>query len=106
MERVWDVLAAHGAPLTVMKQGNDVVGEASLIEALLAAVDDLADHPDQTDVDRKNQALASLLLALRDHYPDVFKTLPAKVRARIPDPVEGRHIKMRRMASARLAVYL
>ena len=106
MEQVWDALACHGAPLMVLGEETCSPREDSLQQSLISAIDDLENRPQQPAHFRKTQALESLLLALHDHYPAVFQSLPQRVQSGLPKQVEGRHIKMRRIASARLAVYL
>ena len=90
----------------VLGEAVPELSETSLRHTLILAVADLAARPQQADSYRKTEALASLLLALHDHYPTFFATLPQQVQTGLPKEVEGRHIKMRRIALASVAAYL
>ena len=105
-EAIWDRLAAHGAPLGAEQAISAAVTGETLIKTLDDAVRDLNSRPGQSNFKRKQEALEALLLAISFHHRSVFETFPDRIRFQVPDKISGRHIKLKRIASAYLAKYL
>ena len=108
-ERVWDQLAQHGAPLSCKQDPTGKPTEASLAETMILASQDLKAHPNQDDKARKIEALEALVLALSLHYPSYYNGLiqrSKQITSWLPQDITGRHIKLKRIASAILATYL
>lgn len=99
----WDVLIACGVPLSASRGSRPLnLSIEQLVEQLPLAVLNF-----QTE--REQEALQAFLMALRDHYPSLFKKHFAKLvqnRGLLPKVPNGRVIKLRRLALERLAIYL
>ena len=114
----WDALAACGAPLFASGPGprRGPVGAAPrasrelLLRSLREACLDLSGpNPADEDRERKVEAVQAVLMALEAHFPSLFaRQIRAPVFERFSSPKEpsGRLIKLKRLATARLASYL
>ncbi len=103
----WDELCFLGAPM----MGQSPTGHFStptrerLIQLIrLASLD-----PEILENDRKKESLQSLLLAIHDHYPRIFKKYLSNQKFLYeiyPKEISGRLIKLRRIALAKISEYL
>lgn len=102
----WDELALLGVPLTVSKNTEPIKPNAQLLLIKLRSAL-VACHPLPSD--RKMEALAATLLALKTHWPSLFKKLgPLKNSAEkfIERHDLERLLKLRSLAIAQLQGYL
>lgn len=114
----WEVFAHCGAPITTLRRSRFISGNLKLDSGLLvqtvrsAALELFVSKGDagiDPDFDRKVDALCAVLLALRTHYPRLFKSNFSRSKAVMEFaslPVTGRMIKLRRQALSRLGTYL
>jgi transcriptional regulator with XRE-family HTH domain len=106
----WDALVSLGLPLAARQERQMVRDEEKLLKHLRRAV--AMNHGEgetQPYEPRLVEALQALLLALRDHYPTLWRRSLARstsVSAWLPAEIDGRLIKLRRLARARLGEYL
>jgi transcriptional regulator with XRE-family HTH domain len=101
----WDLLCALGLPLASRKHRRVVPSEDLLVPAVRMAALDLQD----ATRGRKLEALQALILAVRSHYPSVYRRSfsgSRPVRAIAERPVTGRIVKLQRIARDRLSGYL
>jgi hypothetical protein len=80
----------------------------SLAELIRGAALELSRGP-SSDGERKQESLAALLLAIRNHFPTYFGKRFGRsdlVRSFLPDPLTGRILKLYRIARAAVAEYL
>jgi DNA-binding XRE family transcriptional regulator len=109
-EADWDALATFGLPLRPARTRRRRVRSAAALRALLLpALVEVRSSKDADDRERKVEALRALLLALRDHYPSVFRRELAgspAVRPFVPANPTGRVVRLARMARAMLGEYL
>jgi transcriptional regulator with XRE-family HTH domain len=117
----WDRLAACGTPLMVREgtaeleptYASDDLSALPDAETLLAslrhACRELHGRPAESADQRKREAVHSLLLALKLHFPSFFEKHLAGVEMYeevLSDPISGRTIRMTRQAASALARYL
>lgn len=98
----WDRLAALGAPL--MSEERQAFPRT--IDALQREIARALTAP---RTERQQEALIALLAALRDHYPQVFARCyrrSPQVQDLLETPIQGRLIRLRRLAASALAEYL
>jgi len=104
----WVVLAAHGLPLSALRDVSGVRPTPdSLAEHVRAAALELSANAG-TD-ERKRESLAALLLAIRNHFPTYYRRCFGRsplVGSFLPDDLTGRIIKLYRIARAAVAEYL
>jgi len=104
----WDRLADLGAPLEERaKTAPSPRSLTLLIQNMKLAAVELKSHPEGRN--RHQEALQALLIALRDHFPAVYAKHCASSRllvALTQVPLNGKIIKLRRQALARLVEYL
>lgn len=107
----WDLLAALGAPITVLNP-PPVVSKTpqNLLRLLRQAAVELSGVGEVEDRERKTEALQALLLALESHFPVFFrkhcahsKLLAGGLRLDLNAP---RLVRLKRQAVASLAEYL
>jgi transcriptional regulator with XRE-family HTH domain len=108
----WDALATLGLPLRPTRPGKGrrpARSARSLRGLLMPALAEVRSSRDADDRERKTEALQALLLAIRDHYPSVYRRrlagLPL-VRRFVPVEPTGRVVRLSRMARAMLGEYL
>lgn len=106
----WDLFAFYGAPLMVQQlPRRDRLSSIEMLQCLRESCLELKYHPEIQDRERKLEATQAFLLALQGHYPTFFKKycMPSELISKIvPKHISGRLIKLKRIASARLADYL
>lgn len=115
----WDALARCGAPLVTSvpaTAASNRLGRAFsptrelLLGHLRDACFELMTSPENVqDPSRKKEAVQALLLALKIDFPTFFSKYCEKsalLRDCAPSKIDGRLIKLKRLASARLAEYL
>jgi transcriptional regulator with XRE-family HTH domain len=118
----WDELIRCGAPLMVREEpavdslGNKVVRERHrgptpdmLLVNLRDACIELRRASGITDLERRQEAVQALLLAIRSHFPTFYRKNVAGVELyvrHLSAPVTGRTIRLAREAVAALARYL
>jgi transcriptional regulator with XRE-family HTH domain len=101
----WDLLCALGLPLAHGEPLKIVPSEDLLVPAVRMAALDLQD----VTHGRKLDALQALILAVKSHYPTVYRRSfsgSSLVRAIAERPVTGRIVKLQRIARDRLSGYL
>lgn len=105
----WDALASLGLPLSSQGAARQPVRIDDLPELIAQAALELSDETAGAPQQRKRESLQALLLALSSHFPSVyrkwFRRAPL-VNALLPATPSGRHIKLARIALARLATQL
>lgn len=109
----WDDLAAHGGPLfsaskpiRPAKTRDSRTLQTTLLEACLQLE---GDDKDGTLDPRKKEAVESMLLAYRLHYPSRYARLEKKsplIRRFGLFRITGRHIKLKRIALEYMREYL
>jgi hypothetical protein len=95
----WDLLIAAGVPLFSSDRTHSAVEWTSVAEAAIKAVENQL-------TERENIALRSWMIALKDHYTTTFNQyfLDQKLIAFMDGkPIDGRHIKLRRIAASSLS---
>ncbi len=100
---LWKNLAICGAPIMLDKLSKTIPNKKILINTLKSVL--------KTSLNSKEkEALESFLLALQMHFPSFFKSnifphfkLHPLLKLR---NITGKHIKLKRIAHARLATYL
>ena len=106
----WDALASLGLPLSAADPRAVVRDEEALVRHIRRAAAALAEEVVEPGSSARHvEALQALLLALRDHYPSLWRRALGRatsVSALMPMEIDGRLIKLRRMARARLGEYL
>ena len=106
----WDLLALCGAPLTQITPRPSIRASRRLLrDQVLLAAAELSIKSPIPDRERKMEALQAVLVALRDHYPAIFKSEFSKaelVQKLMPKDLSGRIVRLRRLALANLAEYL
>lgn len=117
----WDRLAVCGAPLMVHEETAEleptyVSGDLlappdaeTLLASLRDACREFHGRPFEPGDQRRREAVHSLLLALKLHFPGFFEEHLAGVEMYeevLSDPISGRMIRMTREAAATLASYL
>jgi transcriptional regulator with XRE-family HTH domain len=106
----WDALAALGLPLSAVKPKKVRPGAELLLANLRLAALELAGGAGRDgESERKREALGALLLALKLQFPRFFKKhiAPSPSIARmLPRSIDGRMIKLKRLAERRLSEYL
>ncbi|GEM_PF-6046474 len=105
----WDVLASLGLPITGKNNLNIEKNEDNLIHYLKMGCQNLLDFPDENSP-RMKESIESLLLAIKGHYPTIYKSKISKIKFIIenftPKQITGRHLKLRRIALSTLGKYL
>lgn len=104
----WDRLAALGLPLAAAEPAPAPATAAELARQFHLGARELERDASAPDAERKRECLRALLLAVRNHFPSVYRAWfrrSGPVR-RLPGPPSGREIKLARIARARLAEYL
>ncbi len=107
----WDLLAALGLPLNCFRVRRPRRSEGALCRHLGHALTEVATRSAaaQDDRERKVEALQALVLALRLHYPSLYRRRLARsprVRSLATDDPSGRVVRLARVALATLAEYL
>jgi transcriptional regulator with XRE-family HTH domain len=103
----WDLLAACGVPLLAESQRKHFTSRDVLIHNLKKACLELSVNT-TPEAERKREAIQATLLAIKTHYPSVYKE---DCRGRLfqktfPKEITGRIIKLRRLALSRIQEYL
>ena len=106
----WDTLSALGIPIMAKTPPKSFKPSSdSLVRNLKTACLELLYKKDIESRGRKKEVIEATLLAIRDHYPTFFKN---KIQSSslllkfVPRDITGRHIKLRRLALARISSYL
>ncbi len=105
----WDALCALGLPLLQREARSVERRPAVLARHLRCAIAELSEPEGRAGAGRRRDAVRALLLALRDHFPRVFRehlagaVLGSEILA---DQWTGREIKLTRIARRSLAEYL
>jgi len=106
----WDALAAHGLPLSALRDVSGVrPTPESLATLVRGAALELSREGAARESERKIESFAALLLAIRNHFPTYFSKRFGRsplVRSFLPDRLTGRIIKLYRIARAAVAEYL
>ena len=105
----WDRLCALGLPLTGSMHDGVAPGADELVQQVGLALLELERGEGGQDGERKREALGALILAIANHFPDVYRRHfegSELVRGIVEGPVDGRAIKLQRIARDRLARYL
>lgn len=101
----WDLLATLGIPLSTNNKSKiNPTAEILILELRKALVISI-----NATADRKVEALAATLLALKSHWPSIFKklgTLREAANQLIAEQDLNRLLKLRSLASESLQVYL
>ena len=106
----WDVLVSYGLPLQSqlpIKSLTKTQGE--LLKVLSGACSLKKQKKTDPELARKKEALIGLLLALKLHYSSIYRKLCQKCPIAdrlLPKAINGKHIKLKRLAMARLGTYL
>ncbi|WP_447971851.1 helix-turn-helix domain-containing protein [Nitrospira sp. M1] len=105
----WDELAAYGLPLQRREIRHVRKTRENFLTAMCRACSSLIQERQSPDFSRKKEALIGTLLALKLHYADLYKELCHKcpmVEQLFQDTIEGKHIKLKRLALAQIGTYL
>jgi transcriptional regulator with XRE-family HTH domain len=105
----WDELAAYGLPLQPREIRHVRKARECFFMAMCRACSSFEQEAHVPDFFRKKEVLIGTLLALKLHYLGFFKELCLKcprVESLLPTVIEGRHIKLKRLALAQLSTYL
>ena len=105
----WDALSELGLPLRPRNERRGPRTRALLLRELRKAALELAGDSGMPDRERKAEGLAALLLAIRIHYPSLYRRSIARsplLASMEAKTMTGRLIKLKRVASQRLAGYL
>jgi hypothetical protein len=106
----WDLLCNLGLPLTTERQvGVPPRREDLILQTRLAALQLERGDVGQQDVERKRDGLRALLLALSSHFPQLYRrhlAVSEPVRRLAEAPIDGRILKLQRIARENLARYL
>ncbi|MFH1532878.1 MAG: helix-turn-helix domain-containing protein [Pseudomonadota bacterium] len=105
----WDALCALGLPLLAREARSVERCPEVLARHLHCAVAALSDPMGGPVDGRQHDALRALLLALRDHFPRIFRDHLAHapgITDLLDVPWSGREIKLTRIARRSLAEYL
>lgn len=99
-----DILAAMGLPITSSKKPRF----RSTLELLKQQIFAFAAQDSSQIAEREREAFQALLMALALHYPDLYKKnfKKSSADAFLPLKPTGRHIKLYRIAKAKIAEYL
>jgi len=103
----WDILCELGLPISSNKKikGVNLTAEI-LIDNIKIGCLNLSSNPDN----RLKIAMESLILAIKQHYPTMFKKKLEKITLIyenfVPIKITGSHIKLRRLALAKIGQYL
>lgn len=92
-----DTLMAAGVPLAGERDVSSPIDFALISEILVSGLDETVDA-------KTRDSIRAWLLALRDHYPTIFKQFfgDPKLLAELRSPLSGRDIKLRRIALSHL----
>lgn len=105
----WDALCALGLPLTARRTRRLVPSEDLLVGHLRLAAVEISNGKHVRDRERKLDALHALVLAIRLHYPSLFRRRLAAsplLQDIAEREVSGRVVKLCRLARASLGEYL
>lgn len=105
----WDELAAFGLPLQRREIRHVRKTRENFFTAMFRACSLFEQERHLPDFPRKKEALIGTLLALKLHYADLYKELCHRcpvVEQLFQDMIEGKHIKLKRLALAQLGTYL
>ena len=106
----WDVLAALGLPLSTLDgRSRPNIEIRDLPMQVKRAALELSDEEPGASRQRKLESLQALLLALRQHFPGIYRLWFGRVpivRKLVPQEPTGRVIKLSRVARARLVDHL
>jgi len=105
----WDELAAFGLPLHRREIRHVRKTRENFFKAMFRACSIFEQERRLPDFPRKKEALIGILLALKLHYASLYKDLCRRcpmVEQLFHDTIEGKHIKLKRLALAKLGTYL
>ena len=108
-EADWDALVRFGLPLTALDPQAAHVDLSDVPGQIKQAALELTERRRGADRERKRDSLQGLLLALRSHFPRVYREWFGGVRvvnAFVPEHPVGRVIKLTRIARARISEVL
>ena len=102
----WDLLTSLGLPLASGESEPRSAEIRDLPGQVGQAPLELSGGEEGADQQRKLESLQALLLALRQHFPSIYRQWFGRVpivRRLVPQEPSGRIIKLARVATARLA---
>jgi len=105
----WDELAAYGLPLQPQEIRHVRKTRENFVMAMCRVCSSFEQDRLVPDFSRKREALIGTLLAVKLHYVDLYKELCVRcslVEQLLPRVIEGRHIKLKRLALAQIGTYL
>ena len=105
----WEALVDHGLPLSKQSSATQPPTAGGLLHHLRLAARDIDRGLATDDAERKRESLEALLLALATSFPSSYRKWFARSRLFerfTPNCPNGRVIKLKRIAEARLAEYL
>ena len=101
----WDMLAALGLPLSTVSGRRPNIDIRDLPKQVKRAAVELSDEEPGADRERRLESLQALLLALRQHFPGIYRRWFGRVPivwTLVPQEPTGRVIKLSRVARAHL----
>lgn len=107
----WDLLTICGLPIYAEKNYNISPSAKMLVSQIKIAIEELKQNFNKKSADflRKNEALESLVIAIKHYYPTFYKkelSVSKSVNDFVPKELTGRHIKLVRLCGPYLARYL
>lgn len=110
----WELLATLGTPITSAQKTSHKFKNIHptadlLLSELKKAAQELQQNPHVFLSERKTEALQSLLLSIKSHFPTFFKKNIASSPLLMeldPKKITGKMIKLKRIALTKLATYL
>lgn len=106
----WPLLARAGVPISEeTEEINEMpIQLQDVVRELILATEQLG-RETGSDHERDKEAIQSYLLALKLHFPRRFEKAVSSIETLVkwmPKEISGRHIKLARIAKARIAQYL
>lgn len=105
----WDELAAYGLPLQRQEIRHVRKTRENFFIAMCRACSSFEQERHLADFSRKEEVLIGTLLAVKLHYEDFYKELCdmcPMIESLLPHAIEGKHIKLKRLALAQIGTYL
>lgn len=104
----WEVLCAFGLALDLGASKRTAASIRTFLIELDRAMTFVLEHRDNSNYARHADCIKALLLALKLHYPALFRKLEKQNFRKISDcfklnQIEGRHIKLRNISLGLLA---
>ncbi|GJL53702.1 MAG: hypothetical protein NPIRA02_08340 [Nitrospirales bacterium] len=105
----WDELAAYGLPLQPREMRHVRKTRENFFLAVCRACSSFEQERHLPAFSRKKEALIGTLLAVKLHYAGLYIKLCGMcpvVESLLPHTIEGKHIKLKRLALAQIGTYL